>query len=130
MQDNRSEFQKRLDKIGADETRRYTRSQRGTRTGIYDFVEEDRRKARKPPYKALMFMFFLCWLLLVVLKAYLITDMGEAAYQTRLAELQSNEDRLSQIGAFLVERGPVSTFLEERLFPAATARNQSEITTN
>ena len=97
MQDNRSEFQKRLDKIGADETRRYTRSQRGTRTGIYDFVEEDRRKARKPPYKALMFMFFLCWLLLVVLKAYLIADMGEAAGKAaaqREADLRNGNGRI------------------------------------
>ena len=125
MQDNRSEFQKRLDRIGADDSRSYTRAKRGTRSGMYDFVEEERRKARKPPWKALLFMFFLCWALLMVLKAYLIADMGEEAYQARLAELQASEDRLGQIGAVLVERGPVSRFLEERLFPVATAKNDA-----
>ena len=126
MQDNRSDFQKRLEKIGGDTTRSYTRAQSGTRTGMYDFVEEERAKRRKFNWRALVFMFVLCWGLMLVLKAYLITDMGEEAYQARLVELQSNEDRLSQIGAFLVERGAVSSLVERTLFPAATARREGQ----
>jgi len=124
MRDQRSDFQKRLERLGNDSSRSYARSQRGARTGMYDFVEEERRKKRRFPIRGFLTAVLLCLGLLWVLKAYLIAEMGTAAYEQRLTELQQSEDSLARFGAVLVEKDPLTIFLIETLFPAAAERGR------
>ena len=124
MRDQKNQFQDRLQRLETNSTRAYARAQRSQRTGMYDFVEEERRKRRGFPIRGFLTVVFISVALLWILKAYLIADMGEIAHQSRLADLQSKEDRLSQIGAVLVEKDPITVKLIEILFPAAAQRAQ------
>ncbi|MEM7243233.1 MAG: hypothetical protein AAF429_13700 [Pseudomonadota bacterium] len=105
----------------ANSSRNYARAKTGTRTGMYDLVEEERRKRRKLPITGIISVMLLCIGLLWILKAYLIADMGDVAHQERLAELQAQDDTFGQVGAFLVQKDPLTIKMIEILFPAAAA---------
>lgn len=115
MQDNgRNDFQRRLQRLeGA--SRNQDRAKRSDRVGIYDYEEEKRRKRARFPWRRFFFFVALLWVGLIFVKAYIARDMGEEAYQARIAELQAG-DQYSQMAAMLIDRGVVMQYIEEYFF--------------
>ena len=120
---SQDDFRKRLERLESNQNRGYARAQTGTRTGMYDFVEEERRKRSRFPIRGLLAAMLLCIAALWVLKAYLIADMGREAHEARVAELAEGEGRLAEISAILVAREPISDLIINTLFPAAAERS-------
>jgi len=116
---SQNDFQKRLARLENNQNRGYSRAKTGARTGMFDFVEEERRKRRRFPIRGLIAALMICLVALWILKAYLIVDMGREAHEARVAELAAGEGQLAEFSAMLVARDPISDMIIKTLFPAA-----------
>ncbi|GLQ33771.1 hypothetical protein GCM10007939_00540 [Amylibacter marinus] len=120
MSNSRDDFHKRLAKLEKAPTVK-VRARTDGRMGIYDNEEEERRKRAKFPWRRLFVTLIIAWLGLIAVKTYVVNDMGEAAYQARLAELRAG-DQMQQIAAIAIARGPIMMAMEGAFFAKGDGR--------
>ena len=111
--DNLKVFEERIKRIEAANRK----SGRVTRTssGEYFRKEEERRKQRRKGNKAnWTFRILLVMAALFGVKTYIMVDMGQAAYDARMAELAAG-DQYEKIAAMALAPDPVTSKIQELL---------------
>lgn len=126
--DSKDDFHKRLARLDTQK-RVKTRATSPNRMGIYDFEEENRLGRAKFPWRKLAFFILVGIVGLIAVKAYVVKDMGEEAYQVRRGELLAG-DRYQRFAGVLISRDPLMQLFENTLFKNITPSEPSPETKN
>jgi|GEM_PF-3367165 len=126
--DSRSDFHKRLDAINKN-PKTQTRAKRSDRVGIYDYEEEKRRKRARFPWGKLFAWVIVGIIGMIIVKAFMVREMGEEAYQARLAELRAGE-KWEPYAAIVISRDPLMMIVERVLERAESSNKSDPETTN
>lgn len=112
------DFEDRLKRI--DKTvRKKGRAKGYQRTGVMDFNEQERRKYRANKgitFRGVVSMLFILWLMMLGVREFMASQMGEAAYQDRIVEL-SEGGTGEQLAATLMTRGSLIKSVREYIDP-------------
>ena len=108
---NMKSYHQRLDRI--DRTHRELA--RGYVTEVTDdglIIHRPRRMRRSLPWRGLLFVL----VMLMVFKALLLAYVGDAEYNTRVANLEAGTT-VEQVGAFVMKADPVTQYVANLVAP-------------
>lgn len=111
MNEGRDDFHKRLERLEKTKRVSVRHNPNAAHGGGYNPGEDERRQKKKFSVSRLIMTVLFSWIVLIGIKVFIAEDMGEDAYQARIADL-ADGNRYEKAAAVLISRGPIMSWME------------------